>query len=46
MVASFNISVRFTAEFEFVFVQAWENNFLEVSFKANRKNISSSKKRY
>ena len=40
------ISVIFTAKLELVFVLTFKNFFLEFSFKANRKSISSSKKRY
>ena len=47
MVASVSISVRFTAKFELVFVLTQENVFAQrFHFKANRKSMGSSKKRY
>ena len=47
MVGSFSISARFTAKIELVFVLIQENAFsLRSHFKANRKGIGSSEKRY
>ena len=47
MVASFNISAILTAKFELVFVLTQENTFPKwFHFKANRKSIDSSEKRY
>ena len=41
------LSVTFTAKFELVFVLTFENAFyLRFHFKANRKSIDYSKKRY
>ena len=41
------LSASFTAKFELVFVLTLENNFSQrFHFKANRKSIGSSKKRY
>ena len=47
MVASFSISARFTAKFEWVFVLTQENAFSQrFHFKASGKITGSSKKRY